>query len=444
MQRYTILDNKSHAQDKELNQRDIQINTLKADLSKSNAEIELEKNKFKETEKKFLAEQEAAAKKREKLSKEIQDLLKLMEDDARKDAKDAQRFAETRKLLDAEHKANAELQDKLLQAEIDLAKANAKINFQATEISRLNAEQNSLRGQLQEQKDSCQQLRNEKEAAEAKVKSLTGNLGHAQSQLQAAQKTRDDLKGRLENDIRDLNFEVNSTKQSLENVKQSKVALNNELDQANAKNAELQCQLDLADAATSWHPENASLFSAKQDVPSPLQQSIQKHEKNNTWARLSPWVGTMANSGTFFNSLDDTAQGRKLKTLEIYGNEDWITAYKIEWDNGNTKEYGNIKNGSLKQTIRQTHEQPIVAANIVTDRGSKYQTSANMALFGFDKKTGYHLVGEYNSPHKFGPWTKPVSQTSFAPALDGSWALIGVYGYFDGCIDAVGLVWGHH
>ncbi|KAF5010109.1 hypothetical protein FDECE_3695 [Fusarium decemcellulare] len=432
VERYTALDSKSHAQDKELSQRDIRISTLEKDLAKATAEVNLEKNKSKDLEEKFLTEQEKAAKK-------IQDLVKAIADDKKKDDKDAERFAETRKLLDVEYQTNAELQKKLTQAEIDLAGAKAQISLQATEISRLGDENRSLWNQLQLQADSYKKLQDQKDAADSDVKKLTGQLGDAQSELGALKKTSGEEKNQLEKENGGKDERIRMMDKWLHETTEERDSFKKSLKEANDENAKIRSQLDLAQAANNWHPENVGLFSAKQDVPSPLQQSIQKHEKNNTWARLSPWVGTMANSGTFFNSLDDTTRERTLKTLEIYGNDDWITAYKIEWDNGITKEYGNIKNGSLKQTIRQTPDQPIVAANIVTDRGSKYQTAANMALFGFDKKAGYHLVGEHNSPHKFGPWTKPVSQTSFAPTLDGNWALIGVYGYFDGCIDAVGL-----
>ncbi|KAI8713831.1 hypothetical protein NCS52_01228900 [Fusarium sp. LHS14.1] len=435
-ERLNVLDKSFHGLREQVDNCNKQIRDLNGKITELNNENNLEKNKSAELEKKLSEARDEYAKKEAELTKQVQDLQKIISGDRDHDAADHKALDDAHKMIAEEQAAKAKLQKLLDETEIALAAAQARVSH--------------LRGQLDVEVAHNKELDKSNKELNQKVAKLESGLASTQKQLA---RTQEDLEqARSESDDKDkiiegleaglvaIEKDRDAKKKAVEELKKKTDAIIQDLE---AKVQDLEGKL-ASSAGGSWQPPNEGIFPFKQTLPAPLAQSIAKHESKSTWARMSPWIGNMANRGHFFNTLDDAPESAKLKTLRIHSDGNWVSGFTVDWTDGGSKSYG-VLDGSPVHTVSQSLDRPIVAVNVVTDNFQPrlpYQTLANMTFFGFNKTEGYQQVDEYIAPHAHDRWTTAIAETSFAPALDGTWALRGVYGYYDGCIDAIGFVWG--
>ncbi|KAJ4176897.1 hypothetical protein NW767_015295 [Fusarium falciforme] len=450
-ERFNVLDKSFHGLREQVDKCNRQIHDLNGKISELSAENKLEKNKSADLEKKLSDARDEYAKKEAELTKQIQDLQKIISSDRDHDAADHKALDDAHRMIAEEQAAKAKLQKRLDETEIALAAAQARVQQLSAQISELNSEVSHLSGQLDVEREHNKELDKSNKELNQKVAKLESGLTSTQKQLA---RTQEDLEqARAESDDKDkiiegleaglvaIKKDRDAKKKAVEELKKKTDATIQDLE---AKVQDLEAKLASSTGGSGWQPPNDSIFPFKQTTPTPLKQSIATHEGKSTWARLSPWIGNMANRGHFFNTLDDAPESAKLKTLRIHSDGNWVSGFTVDWTDGSSKSYG-VLHGSPVHTVSQSPDRPIVAVNVVTDNFEPrlpYQTLANMTFFGFDKTNGYQQVDEYIAPHAHDRWTTAVARTSLAPALDGTWALRGVYGYYDGCIDAIGFVWG--
>ncbi|RSM00016.1 hypothetical protein CEP52_009397 [Fusarium oligoseptatum] len=442
--RFNVLDKSFHGLREQVEKCNKQIRDLNSKISELTDENKVEKSKSADLEKKLSDARDEYVKKEAELTKQIQDLQKTISNDRDHDAADHKALDDAHRMIAEEQAAKAKLQKRLDETEIALAAAQARVQQLSAQISELNSEVSHLRGQLDVEIAHNKELDKSNNELNQKVAKLESDLTSTQKQLA---RTQEDLEQvRAESDDKDKIIE--GLEAGMVAIKKDRDAKKKAVEELKKKTdatiQDLEAKLASSTGGSAWQPPNDSIFPFKQITPTPLKQSIAKHESKSTWARLSPWIGTMANRGHFFNTLDDAPETAKLKTLRIHSDGNWISGFTVDWTDGSSKSYG-VLHGSSVHTISQMPDRPIVAVNVVTDNfGPRlpYQTLANMTFFGFDKSNGYQQVDEYIAPHAHDRWTTAVARTSFAPALDGTWALRGVYGYYDGCIDAIGFVWG--
>ncbi|RSM18461.1 hypothetical protein CDV31_002596 [Fusarium ambrosium] len=432
-ERFNVLDKSFHGLREQVDKCNKQIRDLNSKISELTDENKVEKSKSADLEKKLSDARDEYVKKEAELTKQIQDLQKIISNDRDHDAADHKALDDAHRMIAEEQAAKAKLQKRLDETEIALAAAQARVQQLSEQISELNSEVSHLRGQLDVESAHNKELDKSNKELNQKVAKLESCLASTQKQL-----------ARTQEDLEQVRAESDDKDKIIEGLEAGMVAIKKDRDAKKKAVEELKKKTDatIQDLETKVQDLEAKLAS-RLPLP-PSKQSIATHESKSTWVRLSPWIGTMANRGHFFNTLDDAPETAKLKTLRIHSDGNWISGFTVDWTDGSSKSYG-VLHGSPVHTVSQTPDRPIVAINVVTDNfGPRlpYQTLANMTFFGFDKSNGYQQVDEYIAPHAHDRWTTAVARTSFAPALDGTWALRGVYGYYDGCIDAIGFVWG--
>lgn len=444
MQQYQGLDKSYHVSKQQIVALNVEVEDWIAKVRDLTNDNKAEKGKVTDLEKQLKDARDAAEQKEKDLTQQIQDLQKTIAGDRDHDAADHKALVEAHEMIKKEQEAKNALQKQIVTLQITLAAADARIKQLTAQISDLTAQLSEAKSQLEVEREHNEELQKSNT-------DLKQQLAKAEADLAATQKTL----ARTQEDLEQAKSDCDDKDQIIEGLEKGLVAMKKDRDSKKKAFDELKKSTDaiiqdleakLAAASgggPSWQPPSTGLYPYDQYTPTEMRTSINKNESKSSWARMSPWVGNMSNRGIFFSSLDWTDKPKRLKTLGIYANADWVEGFEVKWEDNSSCHWGQ-QSGQPQYTLTQTKEKPIVAVNVVTDDVScrvPYQPVANMTFFGFDKDAGYQQVGEFIAGHRSNSWNKAIAKTSFAPALDGSWALAGIYGYVDGSMDAVGFIW---